>query len=490
MKIFLMVFSAAIILSSCGRGRVGYVADEYEPEPPYAVTHPIIGSGMEEDKLPEQEESPLRDPERVRLWAEDIEVFRSHTLEVHPKIADSQLSVLPRNMEIRQSFEEHLDALMENLPYLSDFEIKVELQRGAAIFQDNHFFFGGLLGGSVSMDELYALRYPLRFRWFADGFYLYQSSAEFVSALNHRLIAVNGIPVAEVFQEFKRFWSVENIYDARNAFAERLNSLLVLKAIGSPLGASAENETIFSFVDQAGTAFNILLTNPCRWEMCSTTFRTIPPEPLVDSREPGELPLFLQNQGENFWFSLEDGILYVRINIYLADLDVHIAADGGAFYQAVRAALAENDVNATIIDARNNPGGYSPPFERLFRLLAESVPYGMFFYFTDEGSRSASLWAAAYVKNLGATIVGQPLGQAADFYHHTSAGATSRTVLPNSGYALWVSNGFRFTSGYGFEFEDNVFRPDVLIYYTIDDWVNNRDPLFEYVLERIGGQNG
>jgi hypothetical protein len=54
--------------------------------------------------------------------------------------------------------------------------------------------------------------------------------------------------------------------------------------------------------------------------------------------------------------------------------------------------------------------------------------------------------------------------------------------LNYSGYRVLVSTGPWIIEEYRTEPADRVFRPHVLIDYTIDDWVYNRDPMFEYVL--------
>ena len=48
-----------------------------------------------------------------------------------------------------------------------------------------------------------------------------------------------------------------------------------------------------------------------------------------------------------------------------------------------------------------------------------------------------------------------------------------------------VLNGFWSAGEYGINPEGRVFRPQVLILYTIYAWVQNHDPLYEYVLGLI-----
>jgi len=410
--------------------------------------------------------------ERHRQWQYDIVQFRDHTLAWHPRFVDENLMILPQNVELRETFEESVDALLDAVSGLTNFEIKVEIQRTVALLQDNHFYFG--IDGEGFLSSLLAERYPLMFGWFVDGWYLYQSCVDFSDALNYRLIAINDTPLEEIFEAFKSFWSLENIYDARDGFARILNAPLVLKA----LKVVDESQVIYTFIDSVGETFEIILTTSLPEN------EILYNEQLQDRRFAGALPLFHQNsplgQEQYVWYVFvpEDGILYLRFTVYrpLPPESLNVLE------QSMQNIFTDYEVEAMIIDARGNLGGDHSPFKLLFRQLAADAPPNMLFYFADEGSRSASLLAADYLERLGAIIVGQPLGQATEFYGFYGGSSPPwqthltysqlRISVPNEAWNVRAS-------------EDNVFRPHVLIDYTIDDWIHNRDPLYDYVLDLL-----
>lgn len=419
--------------------------------------------------------------ERNRQWQYDIRQFRDHVFNWHPKLnltgyrnwGQMYTVIEQRNIVIGQAFDNHISALTEDVPYLTDFEIGVQLQRAAAIFEDNHFSFGGRDDGGF-LFSLTQYRYPLAFRWFADGWYLYLSSEEFSIALNQRLVYINNIYVDDIFSEFTRFWSVENIYNAREWFGAIINAPLVLKALGITDGVSA----LYTF----DGGFSIELTDAYPWDLQTDIFDEL----LIDSRADGEMPLFLFRERDRWeWHMfLDSGVLYIRLHQFQSD-------SAELFCYDVRYVLrnVNYSVNAVIIDARGNIGGSYDGYIRLFELLAEIVPPDMLFYFIDEGSLSASLMAAFKLQNLGAVIIGRPSGQMMEFYAffgHTYSPPWQIT-LNYSNHVVTVPNVFVSSRRYGIEpSDDNIFRPDVMIEYTINDWINNRDPLLEYVLERIG----
>ena len=466
-------------------------------------TYQVIEEESQTVEEPEQEEEFQiaeeieEEEERHRWWRYDIVQFRDHTLALHPKFADEDLMDLSHNVELRSTFEESVDALLAAVPELTDFEIEVGLQTTVALLQDNHFFFGEDIGTESFFMFLLEERYPLIFGWFADGWYLYQSHEDASDALNHRLIAINDTPLEDVFEAFTTFWSLENIYDARDRFARVLNAPLVLKA----LGVTDESQTTYTFIDDSEETLEITLTDTTR---STASFagddNVLPDEQLTDQRQAGELPLFLQDPplGQEhyygFWYDFaeqhshwydfieEDGILYIRFNIYLYPITEDYLID---FEQALQDVFIEYEVEAVIIDARGNSGGDERGFQPLFQWLAEEMPSGRLFYFVNEGSRSGSLLAADYLYQLGAIIVGQPLGQATDFY----AWGESTISDPSTWYTYLTYSGRRFSLPNVFHSmhtsEDGVFRPHILIEYTIDDWIYNRDPLYDHVLNLL-----
>lgn len=409
------------------------------------------------------------DSERNRRWAYDIEQFRVHVIRWHPKFALAPINVRPSNLEMRSAFDNSIDALLDNAPNLSDFEIKVELQRSVALLKDNHFFFTDFIGFR-SHNRL--LRYPLSFGWFADGFYLYRAYADFAHALNQKLTHVNGVPLDDVFAEFIRFWSVENEYDARYQFAAYLNAVVVLKALGITDG----EQTTYTFA----SGIDITVSQYHIWERIHDVLRWVHTIPLVDARNDGELPLFRQNMRHNLWhvFLPEYGILYVRVNEWVTTADMH------SFIYIATNTFEQNNVDAVIIDARGNPGGNSNLYLPLFNTFARDLPEGALFYFVNEGSNSGSLNAAFILENLGATILGQPMAQMSDFYFFGSP--YSRAVLHYADLVIFPPASF-WSADQIFRRspEDGIFRPHIQIEYTIDDWINNRDPLFEHVLELL-----
>ncbi|MCL1996599.1 MAG: hypothetical protein FWG63_10365 [Defluviitaleaceae bacterium] len=162
-------------------------------------------------------------------------------------------------------------------------------------------------------------------------------------------------------------------------------------------------------------------------------------------------------------------------------------------------------VNAAIVDVRNNDGGDPNHFFGLFRYLADNTDSDMLFHFANGSSRSASLVTTMFMYYLGALFVGEPPAQNTIFHGMVwghDEFPTPDIVLEYSGMYISISNlpahieseevGFAHTANaverfveMTPNFEFYAFRPHVLIEFTIEHWINNVDPLLEYVKERV-----
>ena len=463
-------------------------------------------------------------------WEQDLERFRELVLETHPKFADESLVTSEQSIETRAAFETAIDELLQNLSNLNDFEVMVGMQRAAATLRDNHFF---ILLAELETQETVEI-YPLGFRWLTDGFYLLTTEVGFEHAINQRLVAISGRETGDIFVEFSNLWGVENIYNARSSFARLLNNPKVLLA----LGLSDNGETTFSFSD--GGAITLGAENTVAVDINTALFF---PLFSLSNREVGNLPFFLDIRGRDlnghnwFYFMEAYDILYIRLEMYIQNMEEGIFAP---FAGEIKTAFETHTPQAVIIDARHNPGGDNAYLMELFEFLAEHTAEGMLFHFVDEGSMSASMLGAAYLKSLGAVLVGQPLGQNTNFYgFHTAsvsaeglffgdldfledmdldesieigvgtnvypyfelititvqellemAEASEGDIAPlawnHPNLHVNVPNMFLSASQlFGLDLDFYTLRPHVLIEHTIQDWISNRDPLLAYVISRL-----
>lgn len=400
--------------------------------------------------------------ERHRQWVHDITYFRNLVFRRHPRfvthfswftgaIKEPRVADRELNAEIGTDFNEALIALTQEAPYLTDFEILIRLQMSIALLRDNHSSFE-----SAFFNEYYPL-YPFWFMWSGDNIYLTITHQNYEHVLNHRLVGINDTPVEEILEKIEALIPSENQYHIRISYAVSgyLNTPEILQA----LGISDETQTRYTFVNFQGAE---MVVYPTVYLIDEGVWVTFPDD---------NIPLFQQEPDSDMWYVLlETGMLYVRISAFRDSRDNR---DWVLLFARLQRAVDNYDVQTLVVDLRDNPGGF--PTHTLMELIGNNVPE--VYTFINEGSTSASLVTAAHLASLGAVTVGQPSAQGLVFY------TGGEHELPYSGYRFRLSDQIidlpaRFNM---YSPPDLVFRPDILIDYTIEDWMNNRDPFLEFV---------
>ncbi|MCL1997334.1 MAG: stalk domain-containing protein [Turicibacter sp.] len=508
---------------------------------PTSVTFITAATAEERNALWQADISQLRNEisRRHSMFWDDTQIFvpadilsENELEESHENGQIAAWNALQRNERLRNNALAAFDTLLADIPNLTDFEIVIAMQRAIAYLQDNHF---QLLPWEIRANDVAIFA---QFRHFAGEFFLTAAPAEFAAAINHKVVAINGVPINTVIQRFSEFVSVENIYDARTRLAAALNSPLYLGVLGL-----YENESATFTMEnpQDGSLSEIIFSNEHRL-LTEEDFERLG---LAGGRAMDEMPAFFILDARNtFHFYEEYGLLYIR----LEGFDPTVYSDGwelmwalgaetfGEIEVEIRQAIVDGDIagvisppigyppanwlddevvalwevhpgileivanheiSAIVVDVRYNLGGDPGTFTQLFDLIRETVPAERLFYFINGGSLSASATTAFAMRAWGATLVGEPMGQNTIFhgvyYRDDDMGAL--VVLENSEIAIEIPNllsyvesdilnlDFDYSEFFALSpnFEFYTIRPDVLIEHTIDDWLANRDPLLEFV---------
>jgi len=354
---------------------------------------------------------------------------------------------------LREIILEKTNALIIDIPNLSDYEVVFSLSEIAAILGDGHtriaFAFEDSAVFPVSIIAL-------------DGrAYLTGVPKEFENALYSELLSINNIPIDEVIEGLARIIPHENEYNLRQMYIPRAlteKELLIFINVVSDSGVAE-----FTVRDISGEIFDITLQGMNREVIDAMEFVYHFHDTLMHAR-PGEL----------FWHEYfpDDNIMYVRIWRFFRE-----PADNAAI-AALRAELRDwpenEDIEKFIIDLRHNIGGFTTwPFGEDFLFLADRV--NSLYVIIDGISYSQSVIVASNLKyhmdNL--TIIGEPAGQPENFLS-----GDQRAFLPNSRLGFQVSNAMSVQSNTA----DTALRPDIFIPLTIDDVINQRDPVLEYIL--------
>ncbi|MDB1690203.1 hypothetical protein [Enterococcus casseliflavus] len=477
--------------------------------------------------------------DRDDRWIEDLEQLREAIYRLHPIFNASESIFIPpgllengeagrvrwtdvpENVSRREAFKIKFRELIERVPAFNDMQIAFGVQQAIATLGDNHFNIFQQQGFPEGLGEA---RLPMTFMYFGGaeaGYYLVEAHETNTHVLNQRLVAVGDVRIEEVERRFADIWSLENIYNLR----QRLSSYLSVQVMLEYMGLMTEDKVDFVF----GNDSTISISSSLDGE-------------LVDGRVPGEKPAFMNSLG-NRYYLLEDGILHVvmevlvpNFQIALMSLDEEELADLDRVREVVLSAggilrpimnedatsindlwlgeeihpdlielVENNDIKSVLIDVRNNEGGHDTDFFEVFDYLAEKVSDNRRYFAVNSGSLSGSSAASLTAQAAGFTLIGEPTGQNTIFYgmqttdeddhyfdDHLNNSNLYIGLLPN---ALWHFEHAGFSSFFDLGYDIDEFAathvnlewytsmPTILVFHTIEHWINNIDP----ILERIQG---
>lgn len=414
------------------------------------------------------------DPRDVQ-WEEDVIYFANSYLQNHPLLRNRlDLILYPNsktdsakflNEQLRADFLAGINELIPQISELTDNQIIGRMMMLLASFEDLH----------TSLSNLPGDVFPICFTsFYEDGEFVYYVNIlpeENASFFLSTLVAINGYPLEEVLALAQTILGYENEYglasDCGNGYS---NSILTWALPLQALGIMEPDSTsiVYTLKQPGGRKRDLTLE-------------------LIGDRDisyAGWSPYnaysiaYGTNSEQNFWFTtdLADHTLYLRINSFQVDTDADYGTLGNQLNLAYQ---QEGGFQKIIIDLRDNGGGYDGyGYTRLLTLL-KSYNCDNIYLLINGGSCSRTTIFVAEVIELmeGVTIVGTPSGQNTEFF----ASMSYDYIMPNSGIIC------NMPSAYWDMFPEEacgILMPDVVIWPTVDDFLDGYDATLEYVLSQ------
>jgi len=450
---------------------------------------------------------------------------------------------LERNEVLRQNFIRLMEDLIEDVPNRTDVQIAYGMQEAAAALRDGHF----LVVNTDIIETILPIEFMNFYVDGVDGMYVSHATEPFSHLLNQRINTINGISMEEIEERLGDIRPVENAYGLRNVRRIRLQMVNVLEYIGllndGNVTIAFENEEVTFTPDDFLTFFDDVEFVDGRDAVVPPTFVERAGNRFYYLEETGivhiiieAFMLFTEEQvadvfydergGEGDYDEIRNEVILAIRNGELVQQGLIIpqlfVIDGDEFEffdhevnRDLMNVLANEEVRAIVVDVRGNGGGDMYPFQVLFDTLKEQTLNGMpLYFFIDNASFSAGHVSPLGMRHHGAMIVGEPTGQNAIFYgvmneeFFDEEGDLESVIDPmitlnNSGMMIQIPNvvahmgsdsNVPFIGGeavYASFLEQNpdwefeTLRPDVLIPLTLQDWINNNDPLLRYVIEAV-----
>lgn len=387
--------------------------------------------------------SPMVNGDRNEKWFQDITFLQKALPDKHKNL------FFKINKE---DFHEQIETLKSDIPNLNDDELTVTLSKIIASVGDAHT--------RVNFDSNKI--FPFGFFLFKEGIYCINTTEAYRNALNKRLIKVNGIDVEDVLIELNKIVPSENEWHFRSQVTKYLIIPQVLKGLHLLEG----NEMEFTFADSKGE-LQIIKAIPEN----SRDIQTIAP------KDNSELPLYLRNRNENYWFEYlqEDKVLYVNYNVCANSPDLSFRV----FTEKVFATTPDNPVEKLVIDLRNNGGGNSLIFRPFLKKIQNhsrlNDPERLFVVIGRSTFSSAILNAIELKNSTKATFIGEPTGGKPNHY-----GEVRIMQLTNIGLSVTYStNYFNYS-----KVDSESFIPDILLEPSFDDYYHGKDAVMESILSK------
>jgi hypothetical protein len=373
-------------------------------------------------------------------WRADLQFVARELPKRHPE---------PWRFTPQSKFEAAVADLNSRLPNLDADQAYVGLAEIAVMMGDGHTF----LAFPADAADL-----PIRFARFGEDYRVTAADSADATALGARVIAIQGIPIADALQGA---WAMTP--GDENPPWREVNALSFLHqgVALHGLGITPDRRRArFTFATDDGRRFDLDVA-------------ASPPGAKVDFIQASRAqPLSRGHPGEGFWC---EELSQAR-TVYCA---FHSYQDLGKRTREMFALIDRVHPEKLVIDMRTNGGG--DYFVGLFNLvdpLAKRQDLnrkGHLFVLIGPQTFSAAMSNAAHFRyRTQAILVGREIGEKPNSWQERQS-----VKLPNSGLVLNYS-----TKWYAFvpEGAENAIRPDHQVAASWPDFVAGRDPALDWVL--------
>ncbi|MCX7711659.1 MAG: S41 family peptidase [Clostridia bacterium] len=390
--------------------------------------------------------------DRLQMWQEDIDHLAVKLPEMHKNLF----------FKIRsQDFNDKLAQLKSSLGKMKDEEIIIEVQKIMASIGDAHTSI------NIGAEQMI----PLEFYWFKDGFYVINAAPEYHDLLHCRLTMINGHDIRDIYGNLAEVISHEN--DAM--LKSQMPYYLIMPGVLRPLKIIPDTTTIpFTFETRSKERVQKEL-KPISG---SDVFKNI----LGKGKEGNPLPLYMKNRDQYYWYEFLENQKTVYFKYNRCDnMDTQSLK---RFTNNLFDFIQNNNVEKLVIDLRDNPGGRSDLLNGFIQKLSGSKldQKGSLYVIIGRKTFSSAILNTVEFRNrTKAVFVGESTSGKPNHY-----GEVRQLKLPNSQTTVKFSTKYFKQSS-----EDtDTFIPDRTIELSVDDYINNVDPVLESILKDPGRQGG
>lgn len=399
-------------------------------------------------------------------WRADIEAAAAHIVEHHPK---------PFSHISRDAFTARVETLLTEVPDLTDKEILLRLAEIVGSIRDGHtrltiprrhpqlgLFMGHSSDTGPESEALVFEQLPIAFERFSDGVYITQAASSHANLIGRRLVAIDGVPVADALERTKPITYADN---------DQLGTLMAVDRLALPealfhlgIGNTPERMTL-TLNDPQGAAREVELRPlPAGTVEWRTAF------------DADSAPLHARNPERMFWseYLPDENAVYVQLDEIANGEEVTLAE-----FVMASVRLAKDRDARLVIDIRRNFGGSGGLNRTLVLALIQNPElnrYGRTLVLTGPRTFSAAQMLVNELEQYTrAVLIGEPTGSPPDHF-----GDPAKIRLEHSGLTLRVSR-LHWSSYTAFD-EREATLPDIVAEWTAEAYFSAGDPALQTAL--------
>jgi len=372
-------------------------------------------------------------------------------------------------------FSKAVNQLRKKIPSLTDLEISMEIYKMIALIRDGHTYV------SMPQDVSSLLHYyPVRFYPFSDGLYIISAEKKHEDSVGKKVVRIGQVSARDAMERLSMLISGDNEMGRLKKIPRYLILAEFLQHVG--INNSTE-ELVLRLADRDGSERIVSLKaklfpgNYMRL-VHDRLFPVLDDSIITINEKCDDLtPLWLQRPDERYWFKYieNQNAYYMQINeMYHKEEE-----DFDSFCKRLFNLIDEHPSARLIVDVRNNTGGNRiewPLIREIINRPDLNQPDRIFLLigrFTFSAAQNLTNYIEKFTN---ARLVGEPTSGKPNHF-----GSVVHFTLPNTKF--YVS-----CSVYYYQDSDPddlrlTTQPDISVPFTGDDYISNRDPVLERVLQ-------
>lgn len=391
-------------------------------------------------------EAPINGSEETAKMIEDLDLL-SETLEKEHLNLFAKIS--------KETFDAEKARIAAEIPHMTDADFFYALKQLIAMTGDAHTNIG-------YSDSIYShlMTLPFAVEKYGDEWRIMMIDEINEQYLGTKLIAINDVPIQDIYEKSKSIISFENESWATSQFSNTISFKEALDYLGIIEG---DEKIMMNIETNEGKATS--------FEIVPLTITTL----MNTELEVLEGDTVAKTWPEGYYraLSLDDDNLLIQYNVCAESPELSMAT----FTDSIKKELSDKNYDTVVLDLRYNSDGNSEilrPMLNMLKAMKEEKSLEIYTLIGKSTFSSAIINAIQTKDELGSTLVGSATGGNVNGY-----GEVRAFELKNHPFNVTYSTKyFELIKGY----DKESLYPDFEVEQTLEDYLDGKDTEIEWIL--------